>query len=85
MKYMTLDQRGQVQAEYIWIDAVSGPRSKTKVSLPRFAQSQPHFRSTGGMGVGAYRLDKPCARWFLARECTHPRHVRYRGVCTITR
>lgn len=32
MKYMSLDQRGQVQAEYIWIDAVGGTRSKTKVS-----------------------------------------------------
>jgi len=31
MKYMTLDQRGAVQAEYIWIDAVGGTRSKTKV------------------------------------------------------
>jgi glutamine synthetase len=30
MKYMTLDQRGTVQAEYIWIDAVGGCRSKTK-------------------------------------------------------
>ncbi|KAJ6126822.1 glutamate--ammonia ligase [Penicillium sp. IBT 18751x] len=30
MKYMSLDQRGHVQAEYIWIDAVGGTRSKTK-------------------------------------------------------
>ncbi|KAJ5082761.1 Glutamine synthetase beta-Grasp [Penicillium argentinense] len=30
MKYMSLDQRGRVQAEYIWIDAVGGTRSKTK-------------------------------------------------------
>ena len=33
MKYMSLDQRGHVQAEYIWIDANGGTRSKTKVSL----------------------------------------------------
>ncbi|KAJ5949566.1 glutamate--ammonia ligase [Penicillium verhagenii] len=30
MKYMSLDQRGQVQAEYIWIDSIGGTRSKTK-------------------------------------------------------
>ncbi|KKK26197.1 glutamine synthetase [Aspergillus rambellii] len=30
MKYMTLDQRGQVMAEYIWIDSTGGTRSKTK-------------------------------------------------------
>lgn len=34
MKYMALDQRGRIQAEYVWIDAVGGTRSKTKV---RFA------------------------------------------------
>lgn len=31
MKYMSLSQHGRVQAEYIWIDAVGGCRSKTKV------------------------------------------------------
>ncbi|EEH45386.2 glutamine synthetase [Paracoccidioides brasiliensis Pb18] len=30
MKYMSLDQRGHVLAEYVWIDASSGVRSKTK-------------------------------------------------------
>ncbi|KAI1995769.1 glutamate--ammonia ligase [Ophidiomyces ophidiicola] len=29
-KYMELDQRGKVMAEYIWIDASGGVRSKTK-------------------------------------------------------
>lgn len=33
MKYMSLDQRGQVQAEYVWIDSNGGTRSKTKVRL----------------------------------------------------
>jgi hypothetical protein len=31
-KYLNLDQRGQVIAEYVWIDAVGGTRSKCKVS-----------------------------------------------------
>ena len=31
-KYMDLPQRGKIMAEYIWIDASSGVRSKTKVS-----------------------------------------------------
>ncbi|KAA6413744.1 MAG: glutamine synthetase [Lasallia pustulata] len=30
MKYMKLDQRGAVMAEYIWIDGSNGVRSKTK-------------------------------------------------------
>jgi glutamine synthetase len=28
---MNLDQRGRIQAEYVWIDANGGTRSKTKV------------------------------------------------------
>ena len=40
MKYMSLDQRGHVQAEYIWIDAVGGTRSKTKVSAASASNSQ---------------------------------------------
>jgi len=30
MKYMSLDQRGRVMAEYVWIDSCGGTRSKTK-------------------------------------------------------
>ncbi|KAJ9487684.1 Glutamine synthetase [Penicillium thymicola] len=30
MKYMNLDQRGRIQAEYVWIDSNGGTRSKTK-------------------------------------------------------
>ena len=31
MKYMKLDQKGSVLAEYVWIDGTNGLRSKTKV------------------------------------------------------
>jgi hypothetical protein len=31
-KYMDLDQKGAVMAEYVWIDGTNGMRSKTKVS-----------------------------------------------------
>jgi hypothetical protein len=31
MKYMKLDQKGSAMAEYIWIDATGGVRSKSKV------------------------------------------------------
>jgi hypothetical protein len=29
---MALDQKGSIMAEYVWIDAVSGLRSKSRVS-----------------------------------------------------
>lgn len=32
-KYLKLDQKGSVMAEYIWIDGSNGVRSKTKVIL----------------------------------------------------
>lgn len=31
-KYMKLEQKGKVLAEYIWIDGTNGLRNKTKVS-----------------------------------------------------
>lgn len=35
MKYMKLDQKGSVLAEYIWIDGSNGVRTKTKVRTMR--------------------------------------------------
>lgn len=32
-KYMSLDQKGKVLAEYIWIDGSNGLRNKTKVCI----------------------------------------------------
>lgn len=41
-KYMDLDQRGVIQAEYVWIDGTNGVRSKTKVrDSPPPARSPP--------------------------------------------
>ena len=33
MKYMKLDQKGNLMAEYVWIDAIGEVRSKSRVSL----------------------------------------------------
>ena len=33
MKYMKLDQKGSAMAEYIWVDANGGVRSKSKVCI----------------------------------------------------
>ena len=53
MKYMKLDQKGKVMAEYIWIDGSNGVRSKTKVRECTLSQYSftlsgplynPHFR-----------------------------------------
>lgn len=62
LKYLSLEQKGKVMAEYVWIDAEGGVRSKTKVrvtpiitggslsrnlSQPRFPPDKPaHFSST---------------------------------------
>lgn len=45
MKYMKLDQRGSVMAEYIWIDGSNGVRTKTKVCA--YSDSVV-FRAAGG-------------------------------------
>lgn len=50
MKYMSLDQRGTVQAEYIWIDAVGGCRSKTRVCT--FLYSLDFLYSLHACGAG---------------------------------
>jgi glutamine synthetase len=31
-KYMALDQKGQIMAEYVWVDAHGETRSKSRVS-----------------------------------------------------
>ncbi|KAF3407801.1 Glutamine synthetase [Talaromyces pinophilus] len=38
LKYMSLEQKGKVMAEYVWIDAEGGVRSKTK-TLPKAVTS----------------------------------------------
>lgn len=34
---MALEQKGKIMAEYIWIDAEGGVRSKSRASLPHRA------------------------------------------------
>jgi hypothetical protein len=35
-KYLSLDQKGKVIAEYVWIDSTGGTRSKSRVGPPSF-------------------------------------------------
>jgi hypothetical protein len=42
-KYMKLDQKGKVLAEYIWIDGSNGLRNKTKVSYCPNVPSSPNL------------------------------------------
>jgi len=48
-KYMKLDQKGCVLAEYIWIDGTNGLRNKTKVSSssPQPSPISPQLKSGG--------------------------------------
>lgn len=65
MKYMSLDQRGRVQAEYVWIDAVGGTRSKTKVCISFFDLSSCFV---GWCWWRLSALDKPCAQGICTRR-----------------
>lgn len=58
MKYMSLDQRGSVQAEYIWIDAVGGTRSKTKVCFNLSIEPLLDFRGVGLVAQASLSLDR---------------------------
>jgi len=48
-KYMSLDQGGRVQAEYVWIDGTNGLRSKTKTldSVPLSVDDLPEWNFDG--------------------------------------
>jgi len=48
-KYLALDQRGNVQAEYIWIDGSSGVRSKTRTlkKMPNNVSELPEWNFDG--------------------------------------
>lgn len=45
LKYIKLDQRGAVLAEYIWIDGANGVRSKIKVRAAS-CSSEPPFQKS---------------------------------------
>lgn len=56
MKYMKLDQKGAVLAEYIWIDGSNGVRTKTKVRpFLRLAQHSPASARLVVLWQSAYR------------------------------
>lgn len=39
-RFLNLDQKGAVIAEYVWIDSSNGTRSKCKVSRPHFLRGE---------------------------------------------
>jgi len=58
MKYMKLDQRGAVLAEYVWIDGTNGVRSKTKVCELLLSQNLQWFKSGRDVGRGRYWFNR---------------------------
>lgn len=58
MKYMKLDQKGAILAEYVWIDGTNGVRTKTKVrSFSQAAISSKEDSSGGGRCASAQALN----------------------------
>lgn len=55
---MSLDQRGRVMAEYVWIDSNGGTRSKTKVCLPLVLRLD--FRPSSGNWPPGLRVPGKC-------------------------
>jgi len=49
LKYMNLDQKGSILAEYIWIDGINGVRSKTRTlsEKPSSAEDLPEWNFDG--------------------------------------
>ncbi|KAI9806757.1 MAG: glutamate--ammonia ligase [Sarcosagium campestre] len=68
LKYMKLDQKGSVMAEYVWIDGTNGVRSKTKTlsEAPKSVDDLPEWNfdgsSTGqASGENSDVYLRPCA------------------------
>jgi hypothetical protein len=60
-KYLKLDQKGSIMAEYIWIDGSNGVRSKTKVGLisPFVPSTLPHSARVSLVFLGRPAARKP--------------------------
>lgn len=58
-KYMKLDQKGKVLAEYVWIDGSNGMRNKTKVSPLYYSQTRRHAQQFPGCGM----TKSACQTW----------------------
>jgi hypothetical protein len=73
---MDLDQKGNIMAEYVWIDASSGLRSKSKVRttlFPQMLRLPRVFRR--GLGEDGYRrmTSSVFSAWWSHR-CSSPLH-----------
>lgn len=44
-KYLKLDQKGKIMAEYVWVDAVGETRSKSRVSDHPLSRASKHTKS----------------------------------------
>ena len=83
-KYMKLDQRGHVLAEYIWIDGSNGLRNKTKVRYTSSVSSHYSRTFASGSNIPSFsrqrRLDIQQTRLCPATRTTtqgftKPRHA----------
>ena len=78
LKYMSLEQKGKVMAEYVWIDSCGGTRSKTKVCRHHTPLQLAHARETWFRAENAFSLvcdvvgcAAPCVSAMAISACRH--------------
>lgn len=69
---MDLPQKGHVQAEYVWIDAVGGCRCKTKVSFPYAVVEQMDSTLLSAISVVCARLSRMQLNVPCVATCSYP-------------